>query len=152
MCSPLECCKSYLEEVTLPCDYALDKQSGYFCLIRKLVLTFLEIISNLQSCSAVHSVNVQGESVGASSFVSRMPWRTWEHTEVLSNSARDGSRGLLEGFWSSLMPTIYQLCTEHTKYFSYIQSVGLYKCQHATSLNSQKIMGASSSVSGACFG
>lgn len=38
------------------------------------------------------------------------------------------------------MPTVYYLCAEHTKYFSYFKGVCLFKWQHATSLSSQKIM------------
>lgn len=41
------------------------------------------------------------------------------------------------------MPTMYELCTEHTKYFSYFKAVCLYEWQHAASLNSHKILGTS---------
>lgn len=129
-----------LEEVTPPCNCALVKQSGYFKLMRKCVIIFLEAMSTItiKVVQLFFHWTYRG-SIGARSFV-RMPRVTWEQTEGISNAARacswGGSRGLLAGFSGSLVPTMYELCTGHTKYFSYFQSVCLYKWQHATSLNS----------------
>ena len=85
-------------EVTPPCDCALVKQSGYFKRMHKFVITFLEVMSTI----AIKVVQLFFQwtyrgSIGARSFVSRMPRGTWEHTEGISNAARacswGGSRG-----------------------------------------------------------
>lgn len=129
-------------EVTPPCDCALVKQSGYFKRMHKFVITFLEIMSTI----AIKVVQLFFQwtyrgSIGARSFVSRMPRGTWEHTEGISNAARacswGGSRGSAGRLLRQLSTyNVWIVYTGHAKYFSYFQSICLYKWQHAASLNS----------------
>lgn len=124
--------ESCLEEVTPPCDCALVKQSGYFKRMHEFVITFLEVMSTITIKVVqlffqwTYCQGLSG-SIGARSFVSRMPRGTWEHTEGISNAARacswGGSRVLLAGFWGSLVPTVYELCILDTQNISHTFSL-----------------------------